>query len=477
MTTNVSTQNERDFLLRTGMINRNVFAGIQADDCVVWQQVVGGFRNYSLCNHTCVTEIKGKPTGGKYTCQSSFVFANGAKGFAPREAIVGWTKKVAAAHAVARDMFFANHYDAYCEEFRIPPAWATAIKDELTDPKKKVEVNRFGGSPEMHPQCADIISDCKAEDLVVNLTTPGRRLITDPQFVKDFAANPPQILAVSFDDVDLDEIERLAAMSLDEIKAEWKKISPYHGQRQKAYEGLYAAKLINEMGLSVKILFNVVTHTGNIDHLHNILETLKQCVPGCLVNAFPAQSFAGEPLCWTEESLTALRQHILQLISDTLDGNPLINPRISYYNMLEAAFRLWWPNDKHRLCQFMSGVGAWDFTLRPGAYRYAQIASSTEIVALDRDQLTSPGGHLGCFWNPHLSFSEQIDGNIEELAHAMTVGMVARGKELRAANKLEYVQTSNIMPRLALDTLSLELGIPIELVETYLETRLEFCRF
>lgn len=472
-----SIDKERGFLLRTGMINQNVYAGIQPDDCVVWQKVAGGYRNHSLCNHTCVTEVDGVSTGGNYTCGSSFIFANGAKGFAPREAIVGWTKSVAAAHVVARDMFFEGHYNAYCEEFRVPPAWAQAIKAELTDPDKKVECNRFGGSPEMLRECPGIISDCKAAGLIVNLTTPGRRFMTDKQFARDIAADPPQILAMSFDDVDPDEIKRLSTMGLDDIKAEWKKIPPYHGQRQKAYEGLYAAKLMKEMGVPVKILFNVVTHKGNIGHLHDILAALLEHVPGCLANPFPAQSFGGEPLCWTPESLPVLREHVLHFITGTLEGKPGINRRISYYNMLEAAFRKWWPKNPDRLCQFMSGIGAWDSTLRPGGYRYVQIASNTEIIDVPFDELLFPGGHITDFWNPHVGLSEQVNGHVEELADTITTGMVRRARELRAASKLKYVQTSSIMPRLPLDTLSLELGIPVELVEVYLGTRLEFCGF
>ncbi|OGE74391.1 MAG: hypothetical protein A3I07_00315 [Candidatus Doudnabacteria bacterium RIFCSPLOWO2_02_FULL_42_9] len=475
--TNVSAGPEREFLLRTGMINPNVFAGLQPDDCVTWQPVLGGgYVNHSLCNHTCVTEVDGESTGGGYTCESSFIFAKGAKGFAPREAIVGWTKNAAAAQYVARDMFFVDHYDKYVEEFQVPPAWAAAIKSQLTHPDMKVECNRFGGSPEMLRDCPGIISDSKAAGLIVNLTTPGRRFMIDRQFAEDIAADPPQILAMSFDDVHPDEIKRLSGMSLDELKAGWREIPKLHGQRQKAYEALYASQLLREMKVPVKHLFNVVTHKGNIDHLQDILDTLQECVPGCLVNAFPAQSFGTDPLCWTPESLPALRKHILHFITGTLEGKPGINRRISYYNMLEAAFRKWWPDNPTRLCQFMSGVGAWDFTLRPGGYRYVQIARNKDIYNLPQDELSYPGGHIGCFWNPHLSLSRQVGEHIEELADTFVVGMVKRGEEVRRGRR-EYVQTSSIMPRLALDTLSLELGIPAELVPEYLGTRLEYCGF
>ena len=467
---------ERDFLLRTGMVNSNVYAGIQPDDCVVWRRVPGGYQNFSLCNHTCVTEVNGKPTGGNYVCDASFVFASGAKGFAPRQAIVGWTRSVAAAHAIARDIFFEYHFNDYCDEFCVSSSWAEAIKLELTDPNKKVEVNRFGGSPEMLKECAGIIADCKQAGFIVNLTTPGRRLMIDAQFVKDLAADPPQILAMSFDDVGPDEIKRLAKMDLDAIKAEWKTISPHHGQRQKAYEGLYAAKLMLEMEVPIKLLFNVVIHPGNIRHLDNLLATLSECVPGCFANPYPAQSFNNEPPCWTVESLPALRAHVLHFIEGTLAGTPGITRRISYYNMLEAAYRKWFRKDPKRLLEFMSGIGAWDITLRPGAYRYAQIGKSTEVINRPFEELPLPGGHLGCFWNPILGLPKHVNGSIEELAETITMGMVKRGRELRRG-RLEYVQTSNVMPRLAFDTVSTELGIPFELVVEYIRTRKEYCGF
>lgn len=469
---------EREFLLRTGLLNQTVYAGIQSDDCVVWKKVPGGYQNFSLCNHTCVMEVRGQPTGGNYTCNASFVFAGKARAlFAPRETIVGWTTSIAAAHKLAREMFFADHFNHYCEEFHIPPSWAKVIKTELTDPKKKVEVNRFGGSPEMLRDCPGIIADCKQAGLVVNLTTPGRRFMTDKQFAIDVARDPPQVLAMSFDDIDPQEIKRIAQMDLDAIRSEWNTIPKHHGQRQKAFEGLYTAKLMKEMGVSMKIPFNVVIHPGNIGHINEILTTLTQCVPDSLANPFPAQSFEGESPGWTIDSLSALRTHVKQFINGTLNGRLGVTRRLAYYIALEAAFRKWEKKEPKRLAMFMSGIGAWDFTLRPGAYRYPQIGKNQDVCDLPFDELPHPGGHIGCFWNPVLGFSTHVNGNTEELAETILTGMVKRGKELRQAKGLAYVQTSNIMPRLMFDMVSTELGLPFELVPMYLEARAGYCGF
>ncbi|MBX4191357.1 MAG: hypothetical protein KW804_00980 [Candidatus Doudnabacteria bacterium] len=475
----MSASKERDFLFRTGMYNRRVYAGIQSDRCVVWQPVgKTHFRNHSLCDHACLITHKGVKTGGNYKCDSSFPFADGAKAkFASRETHVKWTKSVAAALPVARDMFFAHHFDRYVDIFQVPPGWAGEIKTILTDPDMKIEGNEFGGSPSMNPGCMGIVGDLKDAGLLVNITDPGRRLMTNEKFRKEFEANPPQILALSFDDIALSEIERFSKMTLDQLKAEWDEVDKIHGQRQKAIEGLWAAEWVREKGLSVKILFNVVIHPGNIGHLNDILRTLWACVPGCLTNPYPAQSFKGADPCWTSESLPALRNHILEFIHGTLNGVPGINNRISYYIMLEAAFRKWWPHNPQLLCRFMSGIGAWDPTLREGAYRYIEVASNADVLPGPFEQLPPPGGHVGSFWNRHLSFSWQLNGQSpEELADVFVNGMVKRGQELRRSTLL-YVQTSSIMPRLLLDHLSTELGIPHELVPEYLETRMEFCGF
>jgi hypothetical protein len=468
----------KDFLLRTGMINATVFAGIQPDDCVVWRKLPSGYQNFSLCNHSCVTEANGKPTGGNYICDASFVFADGAKArFAPQREIVNWTKTVAVAQALARDMFFAKYSNHYCEEFKIPRSWACAIQAEITSADKKVEVNRFGGSPEMLPDCAGIIADCKEAGMVVNLTSPGRRFMTDKQFVQDIALNPPNILALSFDDMESVELTRIAKMDLDAIKSEWKTVSPLFGQRQKAYEGIYASRLMRDMGVPIKILFNVVIHPGNVGHLDDILATITECVPGSFANPYPAQSFGCESSCWTSESLPALRSHVLNFITGTLEGRQGVTKRLHYYIVLEAAFRRWSDNPK-RLCEFMSGIGAWDFTLRPGAYRYAQIGKNMEVLNVRSEELPLPGGHLGCFWNPILGLPEYVhNSSLEETAETLLTGMVKRGQQLATSQLCPLIRKSNIMPRLMFDMVATELGLPYDLVPEYLATRQEYAGF
>ncbi len=473
VTTN-NTSKEQKFLVGKGLINPNVFAGIQTDDCVRWKKTNFGFQHFSLCSHNCTIEFKGKPTGGNYICDSSFAFAKGVtKNFASADEIINWSKVIAGAHKLSQDMFFQNgHFDRYCEQFKIPPSWANAIKTELTDGEKKVECNRFGGSPEMLPDCARVISECKKAGMVVNLTSPGRRFMTDKNFIEDIAKDPPNILAFSFDDMDPEELGRISAMELEEIKSEWRNISSLHGQRQKAFEGLYAAKLIQKLGLPIKILFNVVIHPGNIKKLGEILSAISEAVPESLANPYPAQSFGCSPPCWTEESLPALFNHISNFTAETIAEKPGITKRLHYYILLEAAFQKWWSGNPKRLCEFISGINAWDMTLRPGAYRYAQIGKNSRIQNCNPDSLPAPGGHLGCFWNPVLGLDQKVsDCSVEENAELLLTGMVKKGKQVGK------VQKTNIMPRLMFDMVSTELGIPEELVSTYLLLRESYTGF
>src|SRR5207244_2319048 len=157
---------------------------------------------------------------------------------------------------------------------------------------------------------------------------------------------------------------------------------------------------IARMDVKTTILFNMVIHPGNVDYFDSLLDMVTACVPGSLANPYPAQSFKGGPPCWTLESLPALRTHILHLIDRTLKGLPGVTKRIHYYIALEAAFRAWYGKDNERLIRFMSGIDAWDCTLRPGAYRYAQIGKGPTISDGSPDTFPVPGGHIGCYWRP-----------------------------------------------------------------------------
>ncbi len=140
--------------------------------------------------------------------------------------------------------------------------------------------------------------------------------------------------------------------------------------------------------------------------------------------------------------------------------------------VLEAAFRKWRWHGTERLCEFMSGIRAWDCTARPGAYRYAQIGKYMGVHQGSPENLPVPGGQLGCFWNPVLGLPWQVDQkSVEQVAETLTTGMCNEGKKLWA------MQKSNIMPRLMFDVVATELGLPSDLVPEYLETRRHYVGF
>ena len=108
------------------------------------------------------------------------------------------------------------------------------------------EVNLFGGNPELHPEVADIIGELTASGHNVHFTTTGGSFMRSSQFLEQILEHPPSKLALSADDFDDEsDIRALASMSLDELKAAWRKTPRLHGQRRKAHEAIYTAKLAN----------------------------------------------------------------------------------------------------------------------------------------------------------------------------------------------------------------------------------------
>jgi hypothetical protein len=475
---------EQEFLLKTGMVNKMVYAGIQPDDCVVDVEALGGHHEARICNHNCTTE---------YVCGASYSLNRGAKpNFASRETIVGWTLRTARAQEIARDIFFERHFNAYCEDFQIPPSWAAAIKAEITSPYKKVEVNRFG-TPEMLRDSPEIIGDCKEAGLIVNMTTPGLRFMHDAEFVKKIADNPPHMIAVSVDAVGVNELPIFGQMDLQQLKTECRRVAPHHGQRRKAYEGFYTALLMRRMQVSTTMLFNMVVHESNVDYFTDILDVLGETIPNSLANPYPAQAFpepntnfADVPPCWKLESLPALSRLVQYFIDRTLRRPKGITSRLHYYIVLESAFRKWGKCDQERLAQFMSGIWAWSQTRRPGAYRYAQIGNNPHFVPsgslvqigdrpTDRSKRPSPGGHFGCYWNPVWAYKDQVPDNPEEIADRLMTGVVERGRQFAEQGHGRHM--SNIMPRLMFDLVTTELGLPLDLIPEYLATRMEIAGF
>ena len=63
-------------------------------------------------------------------------------------------------------------------------------------------------------------------------------------------------------------------MDLGDLKKYWQKANPLYGQRKKAYESVYLAKLTHNRAFC-PLLFNVVVHPGNLRVVKDVLSFSK----------------------------------------------------------------------------------------------------------------------------------------------------------------------------------------------------------
>src|SRR5207237_9228690 len=102
--------------------------------------------------------------------------------------------------------------------------YCQGIVDGIAGGSSLPEINLFVGNPEMHPHIHEIIAQLIREGYSVTLTTTGKRFLTSPEFVRRIRECPPTRIALSADDLppDVDEIRRLAVLSLPELRTEYK---------------------------------------------------------------------------------------------------------------------------------------------------------------------------------------------------------------------------------------------------------------
>lgn len=479
----MTTERYEQVMLATGMMNRAVFAGSQPDIMRVPQLRNGHKVDGRWCDHDCLETHGGERTGGNYTCGASKSLNPGInpKDAAPAETIIPWLKALVAGHRLARDRFVGTKFEDYCARWRVPPAAAEALRRGLVDPTKKVELNIFGGNPELHPQLFEIIAEMQKPEhgALVNVTTTGRQLVFNERFVDAIQRDPPNVLALSFDDLTAEELKQLHSMSLADLKAGWLsalRSEKRHGQRHKAFEAVYSAKLVADLGLPTTVLFNMVIHPGNVNHVPDMVTTAGSLYPKSVTNPYHAQgSMNHEPGTFPAESLHKFRWLNDWLISQTVAGHPNINKRLHYYLFMKAIFERWL-SEPATLVDWVTGHHAWQCFRNPGAARYVQLGGSPKPWStLDLVQIAGasngnqgkrhPGGHLGCFWNEE---TVTMDSQLED---PETVAWYIMQGAVELAAKAARPCPGCIMPRLIFDVVSLELGMHEELKPTYLALR------
>jgi organic radical activating enzyme len=443
-----------------------VFSGIQIDlNAVTRPMPDGTMQSASLCDHNCTEEV------GGYTCPAAFTLVRGYKPkFAPGEELLLRIEMGRNGLMLARNEFLERHFDTYCRAFAIPPDVRAILAESLGS--DLCEVNLFGGNPEMHPEVIWLIRELKKRNFRVNLTTTGRRFLTDEkEFVPGFIANPPHLLALSADDFDPERLAELFEMPLPQLVQVWKSVDKRHGQEQKFIEGIYAARLVKERGVKTLVLFNMVLHRMNLRHVRRIMDAIGEYLPDSLVNPYPAQdSFeGGNGELFSAADLAVLGRAVKFFIAETLKGNRNLTKRIHYWIVMDSVLERFWeyPNLASKL---VAGHDIWRCyrnDVVPGAGMYLQIGKGNPSIVqiASREADAGPGGHAGCYWNSQtVTAPRKVHTAAQVNAHLMG-GM----QQLAAQSSSPCPGCS--MPRLWFNMVTTELGLSPELRRSYLALR------
>jgi len=450
--------------------------GIQIDVAAVNRIMPdGSVVPASLCNHNCTNEV------GGYDCPAAFTRNKGIKPvFAEGEDLLRWIQVGYSGLKQARDVLVRDHFTPYACDFRLPPKEQTVIRESLLS--DVCEVNIFGGEPTMNLATLWLSRQLKALGFRVNLTTTGRPFMLSEDFVREFADSEvtPHLLALSADDFDPDRLDEVFQMPLPELKAEWKRVSPLNGQQQKFLEGVYAARLVKELGIKTVVLFNMVLHSGNLRHVKQIISTVSRYLPDALMNSYPAQdSFSGgDGNIFSADDVQVFSGLVDFFRDETLNGNPNITKRLQYWLLMQAVLE----NCREfpiAASQMIAGHHIWQCYRTPGAGLYLQIGkgrtNGASLVKIgekkDGEKVLAPGGYPGCYWNSNTVTSSSQAELVEDVAWHVRSGM-----QVRAASATEKCPGCS-MPRLLFNAFSTELGMNPGLREPYLRLRRRYAGF
>jgi hypothetical protein len=445
----------------------DVCAGFQFDLNTVLKPLADGFTEGHLCDHNCTLDY------GNYDCPAAFTRNKNISptGTISLENITVSLDRAKNGLVEMNHLFLKKYFDDYSANYGIPADIALEIKSVLQ--QDGLELNIFGGNPELHPHFLDIIPLAQKTGWKVTTTTTGKKFLYDSVFFQRFAACPPNLLACSADDYEsVDELKRLLDMTLDDIKMFWQKANPLYGQRKKAYESIYLAKLTQNKKFC-PTLFNVVVHPGNLPMIKEILYLLKAYFPETKINPYPAQaSFEYSDINWQDSELSLLNNFIDYMIDNQISqaGKQISDyvPRLPYWLALKSAFIT--ITDKKELNSFISGNNIWQCFRKPGSGRYLQ-ASCAEIKIKSP---LNPGCHPGCFWNDRTVTTAERQFwqlNPQDIAWYILADKPVMGQSA------VHPCPGCIMPRLMFDGPTVELGLNPRLLPAYFKLRRNYFNF
>ncbi|MBX0326670.1 hypothetical protein K2Z83_03100 [Oscillochloris sp. ZM17-4] len=442
-------------LERLGMLYP-VSAGIQIDINAAVRHHNGLTSDGSLCDHNCTME------GGNYICPAAVSLNRGfvRKSFAPADILLRGIQTAIEGLKLANQELIRSALPTHFAAFRVPPEVASALTAGVGS--DMIEVNLFGGNPEMHSEIITIIAELRRRsDVVINFTTTGRRLMRDHSFAEQIMETPPDIIALSADDFeDAEQIYRLHTMPLEALYTEWKSIPWTHGQRQKAIEAIYTARLLAGKAQPA-VLFNLVIHSANVNRVVSIVTALAESFPGCRINPFPSQTaFMYQP--GDMGDLASFERIVDWMIAAHHDQTLPVTRRLHYWLALKAACQVNRSNPS-MLADAVGGAPFWQCYKSFGANRYLQIGKSSGT-----HHKTIGGGHLGCFWNDETI--TRSDVQVWDMTSREVTDFLREGATALAANSSKACPGC-AFPRLLFDVLSTEAGLANDLIPAYLKLR------
>lgn len=435
-----------------------------------------------LCDHNCTLRSETNPNGGGYACPAAFTLPENrgldSKSLASlHDVLVGICTTADGLKSLRSGFLKCLEDSGYPQE----------IIDGVARTSSLPEINLFGGNPEMHPHIHEIIAQLIQEGYSVTLTTTGKRFLMNPEFVRRIREYPPTRIALSADDLPLDEeeIRRLSEQSSSELRAEYKRIPPTAGQKQKAVEAISVLNLSRLDSGFPPIILNYVLHSKNIEYALEIMKLLGELFPNVQFNPYPAQ----QAFFWASPVLTRKQLGVLEQTVDVVIERHFtqldsivefrVVPKLHYYLLLKAIF-LAYPNYLEKASRILSGYGLWRCYKDPILTgRYLQIGARGEhplysTFIIDEKKL-SPGGHPGCFWNSETITNAEL--TVWECTSQEVEGYLTREMQ-QLAEKAQKPCPGCGFPRLLFDEPSVLAGIADNTVlANYLALRQKYGRF
>ena len=440
----------------------DVCSGFQFDLNTVLKPVANEFCEGDYCDHNCTYDC------GNYDCPAAFTHNKNIdlKSVMSLANVTEALKRAKAGLTEMNRVFLTKYFDNYAVQYNIDSETASDVKKTLE--MAKLEVNLFGGNPELHPNFLDIIPMAKKMGWKTTTTTTGKKFLYDDEFLERFSASPPDLIACSADDFGgIEELKKILDMPLADIKMFWQKANPLYGQRKKAYESVYLAKLTQNQKFC-PMMFNVVVHPGNLQVIKDILDLLRLHFTNAKINPYPAQaSFGYSIVDWEESDLPTVEEFIDYMINNQIAGVENYVSRLPYWLALKSVFLT--VENKQEIISLISGNNIWQCFRNSGAGRYLQAGKRENMDS----KKFIPGGHPGCFWNNKtVTDSRQIwNLNAEEIADYLLTKKPIMGQ------KASYPCHGCIMPRLMFDGISIELGLNPKLLPKYLNLRKKYFGF